>query len=57
MLKCQSQRDVSGFVLVVLVFTALTLMTFAGSMMPQSKNTSEKSVSSDVSVISSSQMW
>lgn len=62
MFKCQSQRDegnvsVSGFVLVVLVFTALMVMTFAGSMMSQSKNTNEKSVSSDVSVISSSQMW
>lgn len=62
MFKCHSQRDdgkvsVSGFVLVVLVFTALMVMTFAGSMMSQNKNTNEKSVSSDVSVISSSQVW
>ena len=62
MRKCRSRCDdgkvsVSGFVLVVLVFTALMVMTFAGSMMSQSKNTNEKSVSSDVSVISSSQVW
>lgn len=62
MFKCQSRRDdgkvsVSGFVLVVLVFTALMVMTFAGSMMSQNKNTNEKNVSSDVSVISSSQVW
>lgn len=62
MRKCQSRRDegnvsVSGFVLVVLVFAALMVMSFAGSMMSQNKNTNEKSVSSDVSVISSSQVW
>ena len=62
MFKCQSRRDdgkvsASGFVLVVLVFAALMVMTFAGSMMLQSKNTDEKNVSSDVSVISSSQVW
>ena len=62
MLKCHSRRDdgkvsVSGFVLVVLVFTALMVMTFAGSMMSQNKNTNERNVSSDVSVISSSQVW
>ena len=62
MLKCQYQHDdgkvsVSGFVLVVLVFTALMVMTFAGSMMSQSKNANEKNAGSDVSVISSSQVW
>lgn len=62
MRKCRSRRDdgkvsASGFVLIVLVFTALMVMTFACSMMSQSKNTNEKSVSSDVSVISSSQVW
>lgn len=62
MFKCQSRRDdgkvsASGFVLVVLVFAALMVMTFASSVMSQSKNTDEKSVSSDVSVISSSQVW
>ena len=62
MCKCQSRRDdgkisVSGFVLVVLVFAALTMMTLAGSTMSQSKNTSENNVSSDVLVISSSQVW
>lgn len=62
MFKCQSQRDegnvsVSGFVLVVLVFAALTVMTFAGLTMSQSKNTNENNLSSDVSVISSYQVW
>jgi len=62
MFKCHSQRDdgkvsVSGFVLVVLVFAALIVMTFAGSMMSQNNNTNENNVSSDVSVISSSQVW
>lgn len=62
MCKCQSRHDdgkvsVSGFVLVVLVFAALMVMTFAGLMMSQNKNTNEKNVSSDVSVISSSQVW
>ena len=62
MFKCQSRRDdgkvsASGFVLVVLVFTALMVMTFTGSMMSQNKNTNEKNASSDVSVISSSQVW
>lgn len=62
MFKCQSRRDdgkvsASGFVLVVLVFAALMVMTFAGSIMSQNKNISEKNVSSDVSVISSSQVW
>ena len=62
MRKCQSRHDdgkvsVSGFVLVVLVFAALIVMAFAGSMMSQNKNISEKNVSSDVSVISSSQVW
>lgn len=62
MFKCQSRRDdgkvsVSGFVLVVLVFVALMVITFAGSIMSQSKSTNEKNVDSDVSVISSSQVW
>jgi hypothetical protein len=62
MFKCQSRRDdgkvsASGFVLVVLVFAALMVMTFAGSIMSQNKNISEKNASSDVSVISLSQVW
>lgn len=62
MFKCQYQHDdgkvsVSGFILVVLVFVALMVITFAGSMMSQSKSTNEKNVSSDVLVISSSQVW
>lgn len=62
MFKCQSRRDdgkvsVSGFVLVVLVFAALMVMTFAGSALSQVKDAKNQNVGSDVSVISSSQVW
>jgi len=62
MFKCQSRRDdgkvsVSGFVLVVLVFAALMVMTFAGSALSQVKDAKNQNVGSDVSVIKSSQVW
>ena len=62
MRKCRSRCDdgkvsASGFVLVVLVFAALMVMTLAGSMMSQNKDINKNNLSSDVSVISSSQVW
>lgn len=62
MFKCQYWHDdgkvsVSGFVLMVLTCAVLMVMTFAGSMLSQNKGTGEKNVSSNVSVVKSSQVW
>lgn len=62
MFKCQYRQDdggvsVSGFVLVVLVFAALMVMTFAGSAFSREKDVKEQNVNSDVSVIILSQVW
>lgn len=62
MYRCQTRSDnggvsVSGFVLVVLVFTALMVITFAGSALSQEKDAKNQNVGSDISVIKSSQVW
>ena len=62
MYRCRTRSDnggvsVSGFVLVVLVFAALMVMTFAGSALSQVKESKNQNVGSDASVIKSSQAW